>query len=385
MPGFYEFFCGGGMARAGLEPEWRCLFANDVDARKGAAYAANWGSEQLLIADVASLRAADLPGRADLAWASFPCQDLSLAGAGAGLDGARSGAFWDFCSAMRALAAEGREPRVIALENVAGVLTSKGGADFAAICAALQGLGYRFGAVTIDAAHFLPQSRPRVFFVATCRNDPPPPWLISPGPPSHHTSTALERAASALPSAVAADWLWWRAPEPPRANLRLVDCLEEDSDGTRWHSIEQTQRLLTVLSPASRRDIALARESGDSAIGALFRRTRPDGSGGVRVQAEARFDGLAGCLRTPGGGSSRQFLIVVRGDKTRTRLMTPREAARLMGLPDSYALPPLATDAFHLVGDGVAMPVVRFLSENLLLPLISHRGASDPPLRAKSA
>ena len=39
---------------------------------------------------------------ADLAWASFPCQDLSLAGAGAGLDGARSGAFWAFCSAMRA-------------------------------------------------------------------------------------------------------------------------------------------------------------------------------------------------------------------------------------------------------------------------------------------
>ena len=118
MPDFYEFFCGGGMARAGLEPEWRCTFANDVDARKGAAYAANWGSEELRIADVASLRAADLPGQADLAWASFPCQDLSLAGAGAGLDGARSGAFWGFCSAMRGLAADGRAPRLIALENV---------------------------------------------------------------------------------------------------------------------------------------------------------------------------------------------------------------------------------------------------------------------------
>ena len=93
------------------------------------------------------------------------------------------------------------------------------------------------------------------------------------------------------------------------------------------------------MSPASRRDVALARESGESAIGALFRRTRPDGVGGVRVQAEARFDGLAGCLRTPAGGSSRQFLIVVAGEKTRTRLLTPREAARLMGLPDSYMLP----------------------------------------------
>ena len=119
---------------------------------------------------------------ADLAWASFPCQDLSLAGAGAGLDGARSGAFWGFCSAMRALVAEGRAPRAIALENVGGVLTSKGGEDFVAICAALQGLGYSFGALTIDAAHFLPQSRPRVFFVAVRRGDAPPVWLVSPGP-----------------------------------------------------------------------------------------------------------------------------------------------------------------------------------------------------------
>ena len=385
MPGFYEFFCGGGMARAGLEPEWRCLFANDVDARKGAAYAANWGSEQLLISDVASLSATDLPGHADLAWASFPCQDLSLAGAGAGLDGARSSAFWGFCSAMRVLSAGGRAPHVIALENVAGVLTSKGGTDFVAICAALQGLGYRFGALTIDAAHFLPQSRPRVFFVAVRRADPLPLWLVSAGPPPHHASTALKRAASALPPVVAADWLWWRAPEAPRANLRLVDCLDADTAEPRWRSADETERLLAALSSASRRDVALARESGGRAVGALFRRTRPDGSGGVRVQAEARFDGLAGCLRTPGGGSSRQFLIVVDGDKTRTRLLTPREAARLMGLSDSYALPARATDAFHLVGDGVATPVVRFLSETLLLPLVGHRLERSAVLRAKIA
>jgi DNA (cytosine-5)-methyltransferase 1 len=385
MPGFYEFFCGGGMARAGLGPEWRCLFANDVDARKGAAYAANWGSDELRIADVASLRAADLPGQADLAWASFPCQDLSLAGGGAGLDGAHSGAFWGFCSAIRALAVDGRSPRLIALENVAGVLTSKGGADFAAICRALQDLGYRFGALTIDAAHFLPQSRPRVFFVAIHRREVPPAWLDSPVPPPHYASIGLKRAALALPPAVAADWLWWRAPEPPCANLSLADCLDEDPDERRWHSLEETERLLGALSPASRRDVALAQESGERAIGALFRRTRPNGAGGVRVQAEARFDGLAGCLRTPGGGSSRQFLIVVTGDETRTRLMTPREAARLMGLPDSYALPPRATDAFHLVGDGVATPVVRFLSENLLLPLVSNRLEDAPALRAKRA
>src|SRR5271170_244107 len=385
MPGFYEFFCGGGMARAGLEPEWRCLFANDVDPRKGAAYAANWGSEQLRIADVASLRAVDLPGSVDLAWASFPCQDLSLAGAGAGLDGARSGAFWGFSSTMRALAAQGRAPLLIVLENVVGVLTSKGGADFAAICTALQGLGYRFGALTIDAAHFLPQSRPRVFIIAIRRAEALSARLVSPGPPSHHASAALRRAAAALAPPLAADWLWWRLLEPPRANLRLADCLDNDPNEARWHSIQQTERLLAALSPASRRDIELARASGEPAIGALFRRTRPDSAGGVRVQAEARFDGLAGCLRTPGGGSSRQFLIVVAGDRTHTRLMNPREAARLMGLPDAYVLPARATDAFHLVGDGVAAPVVRFLSERLLLPLMGLGRERDLALRAKSA
>jgi DNA (cytosine-5)-methyltransferase 1 len=385
MPGFYEFFCGGGMARAGLEPEWRCLFANDVDARKGAAYAANWGTAELRVADVALLRTDDLPGWADLAWASFPCQDLSLAGAGAGLDGARSGAFWGFHATMRALKAEGRAPRIIALENVAGVLTSKGGADFAAICAALQGLGYRYGALTIDAAHFLPQSRLRVFLVAVRRGEAPPAWLVSPGPPPHHASAALRRAAMALSTAVAADWLWWRLPEPSRANLRLIDCLDEESLDSRWHRVEETESLLTALSPASRRDVARARESGDRRIGALFRRTRPDGVGGVRVQAEARFDGLAGCLRTPGGGSSRQFLIVIAGEKTRSRLMSPREAARLMGLPEAYVLPARATDAFHLVGDGVATPVVRFLSERLLLPLLGRTGERCSALEAKRA
>jgi DNA (cytosine-5)-methyltransferase 1 len=383
IPGFYDFFCGGGMARAGLGPEWRCLFANDVDPRKGAAYSANWGSDVLAIADVAALSAGDMPGEADLAWASFPCQDLSLAGAGAGLDGRRSGAFWGFCAAMNKLNAEGRAPRLIALENVGGVLTSKGGADFVAICGALRELGYRFGALTIDATHFLPQSRPRVFFLAVRRSLSVPARLLSVVAPAHYASTVLRRVAAALPTTLAADWLWWRAPEPPRGNVRLVDCL--DKEPSRWHETRQTEALLAALSPASRRDVALARESGERCVGAVFRRTRPNGLGGVRVQAEARFDGLAGCLRTPAGGSSRQFLIEVRGQTTRTRLMSPREAARLMGLPDSFKLPVRANEALHLAGDGVAAPVVRFLSDHLLLPLLRENEEHAPPPRAGRA
>ncbi len=68
MPDFYEFFAGGGMARAGLGKGWNCLFANDIDAKKGASYATNWGRERLEIRNVGELETTDLPGCADLAW-----------------------------------------------------------------------------------------------------------------------------------------------------------------------------------------------------------------------------------------------------------------------------------------------------------------------------
>src|SRR6185436_17232217 len=127
-----------------------------------------------------------------------------------------------------------------------------------------------------------------------------------------------------------------------------------------------TARLLDLMGPLHR--ARLAAVSG-RAVGAVFRRTRIED--GMTVQrAEVRFDGLAGCLRTPRGGSSRQAIVVVEAGAVRSRLMTPREAARLMGLPDSYALPRTATAALHVAGDGVAVPVVRWLARELLEPLL---------------
>ena len=130
-PVFYEFFAGGGMARAGLGSGWTCTFANDFDPVKAQGYCANWGDRELKCCDVAQIAVSELRGIADLAWASFPCQDLSLAGDGRGLGVAasaaatRSGAFWPFWALMQALAGERRAPRMIVLENVCGVLSSR--------------------------------------------------------------------------------------------------------------------------------------------------------------------------------------------------------------------------------------------------------------------
>lgn len=165
-PGFYEFFAGGGMVRAGLGKGWDCLFSNDIDAKKAQSYTANFGSDEFWQGDVRDIPLDQLSGSADLAWASSPCQDLSLAGKRAGLDGARSQAFWSFWDHMLKLRAEDRAPKLIALENVTGAVSSRGGADFMAMMTALAGGGYKFGAVVVDAAHFLPHSRQRLFVIA---------------------------------------------------------------------------------------------------------------------------------------------------------------------------------------------------------------------------
>jgi DNA (cytosine-5)-methyltransferase 1 len=179
---FYELFAGAGMTREGLGPDWQCTFANDIDATKARSYVANFGARELKLRDVANLTTADLPGHAELAQASPPCQDVSLAGDRAGLDGSRSNAFWPFWRLMQGLCAEERAPRLIVIENVTGLLTSHGGKDFDAICNALTGAEYRFGPLIIDAAMFVPQSRERVFIVAINAALPIPSRLVADRP-----------------------------------------------------------------------------------------------------------------------------------------------------------------------------------------------------------
>lgn len=364
------------MARTGLGDDWSCLFANDIDPVKSRAYAVNHGSDGLLVEDVWRLSAADLPGCADLAWASFPCQDLSLAGPGGGLRGSRSKTFWAFWRLVRGLDREGRAPRVVALENVPGVLTANGGRDFATIASAFSGRGYRFGAVVIDAVKYVPQSRPRVFVLGVRKDVLVPAALRAFGPTEFHPP-ALRAAQSRLSSAALSKWIWWRMTSPPARNYGLADLIEDEPRGVAWHANDETQYILGLMSPRNRAKVEMMTSLRRRVVGAVYRRTRLDGSGGKLQRAEVRFDDVAGCLRTPEGGSSRQTILVVDGASVRSRLLSPREAARLMGLPDDYVLPEKYNDAYHLLGDGVVAPVVRHVADSIIEPLLERRAFSS--------
>lgn len=375
---WYEFFAGGGMARLGLGGRWRCVFANEWCGKKAAAYQARFGPcEELRVDDVAKISTNDLPGQADLAWASFPCQDLSLAGSGAGLGGERSGTFMPFWTLVEGLAREGRGPRIVVLENVVGTLTSHGGKDFAAIIDAFAKSGYSVGCLVVDAMRFVPQSRPRLFFIGALSGLPIPKRLISSAPSDPWHPKSLRTARERLPRHLDEGWLWWRLPMSSESVRPLSSIIEDEPTGVAWHAPAETKYLLGLMSPRHRCKVEKAKAMETRIVGTVYRRTRPDKDGKGIQRAEVRFDNVSGCLRTPVGGSSRQTIIIIEGNRVRSRLLSPREAARLMGLPESYSLPSNYNDAYHLLGDGLVVPVVAWLEKHLLYPLAVCKGAGQ--------
>ncbi|HER26538.1 MAG TPA: DNA cytosine methyltransferase, partial [Rhodospirillales bacterium] len=294
MGKFYEFFAGGGMARMGLGPQWTCMFANDFDKKKSQTYRQNWNDNVLKTTDVHNIKTSDLPDCADLSWGSFPCQDLSLAGGGAGLNGNRSGTFWPFWSLMEDLAKEGRAPRIIVLENVCGTLTSHGGKDFSAICSALSKVNYRFGAVVIDAAFFVPHSRPRLFIIAM-REDLEIPFSITRSKPSTiwHTHTLLE-AYNKLDEETKGRWIWWNIQTPEKRKSRFGDLIEDNPASVHWHTQEETGRLLSMMSNVNLAKVTKAQNLSQCTVGTIYKRTRIDECGCKVQRAEIRFDDVAG-------------------------------------------------------------------------------------------
>ena len=365
---FYEFFCGAGMVRLGLGPEWTCLLANDNDDDKAMSYARNFTVHALKIDDVACLTATDLPGHADLAWSSFPCKDISVAGGRAGLEGERSATFWDFWGLMMALRREGRAPRLVVIENVCGLITGHCGKDFVALCDAFTEGGYRIGAMVIDASLFVPQSRPRVFIIGVDATLPIPAEIVMDQPDLTFHDDAVVKALRRQKAAP----IWFKLPIPPPHGLTLRDIL--DDQAREWDPSAKTAELIGKMEKPHLDRLEEDKRAGELVVRSLNYRTR----NGI-PQWESRDDLIANCLRTGSGGSSVQHLLFVDGPSVWTRKITPLEYARAMGLPESYQLPSARGATYDLIGDGVSPPVVQHLARYVLEPLLGRTHAVVEP------
>ena len=349
-PRLIEFFAGSGLVACGLQGLFNTVWANDICVKKARVYAANHSAASFHTGDIQSVNGRWVP-QAHLSWASFPCQDLSLAGMTGGIEAARSGLVWQW---LRVLDEMSSRPKVLLAENVVGLISTAGGKNYRLLHMALQERGYRVGAMLVNARHFVPQSRPRIFVVAVAADVEIPAALIDAGPNWLHND-AIQRVAKGLPG-----WLWWSMPEPGPLQVSLADIVEWDAPSDDTVVVNKN----LAMMPEKHRQRLLTATSDETVIATGYKRTR----NGKQV-LEVRFDGLAGCLRTPEGGSSRQLLILKRNGEIRTRLITVREAARLMGAPERFIIPGGYNDGYKAMGDAVAAPVATYLGRHLLRPL----------------
>ena len=347
--GFLDFFAGSGLVTEALRDEFRAVWANDNSRKKAEVYRINHGSGHFDGRSIEEVGGDDVPDAA-VSWASSPCQDLSLAGNLDGIHGERSGMIWHWLRVMREMG--NRRPPIVVIENVAGLVSAKQGEYYRTLHRALGALGYKAGAMLLDAVAWIPQSRPRIFVIGVPK-DLPVDAYADVGPNWLHPES-VQAARRGLP-----DWVWWKLPKPPARRVHLEDIVEWDAE---HHDEARSKRHLALI--ADKHQTKLLQELANGfRVAPGYRRTRE------RQVLELRFDGIAGCLRTPEGGSSRQYLVIKKEGRLVTRLITIREAARLMGAPETYRLPAGYNDAYASLGDAVAVPPVRHLGEHLLAPL----------------
>ncbi|MCX6992920.1 MAG: DNA (cytosine-5-)-methyltransferase [Kiritimatiellaeota bacterium] len=356
-----EFFAGIGLMRMGLEQAgWQVIWANDIDEDKMKMYRGHFADDNahFHLGDVHAIAPDDIP-TVELATASFPCNDLSLAGARRGLAGQNSGAFWGFVNAIKGMG--NRRPPLVMLENVAGFLTSNDGNDFRDACLALNELGYAVDAFIIDAAFFVPQSRQRLFLIGK-REKRKTAQIAE--PPSFYESQCRPFAL--------ADFILWHPdirwslgnlPSIAKKKTGLADILEDlPANSAYWWSRQRAEYLLSQMSDKHKAIADKMIAGKEMTYGTVFRRVRHG-----RSMAELRTDGIAGCLRTPRGGSGRQILFAAGRGRYAVRLLTPKECARLMGA-DHFKITVPMNQALFGFGDAVCVPVIRWIADNYLIP-----------------
>jgi len=370
-----EFFAGIGLMRIGLESAgWRVAFANDIEPDKRRMYQDHFGNaDEFVLGDIHNLRSAQIPS-VGLATASFPCNDLSLAGARHGLAGEQSSAFWGFVDILRSMKQEGRQPPLVLLENVPGFLSSNEGRDFEEALLALNNLGYAVDSFIIDAARFVPQSRQRLFVIGIKTNQTA---VLNETPGFYESDARPASLASFILLHPDINWRIRPLPPLPHCTLRLEDVIEDlPLNNPMWWSRQRSEYMLSQMSP-KHAAMAQAMIRGDRIrYGTVFRRVRNG-----KCMAELRTDGVAGCLRTPRGGSGRQILLAAGQGRFNVRLLTPRECARLMGA-DDFAIKVTLNQALFGFGDAVCVPAISWIAHNYLNPVWSEEYAepSCPPL-----
>lgn len=347
VPRSIDFFAGSGLVSEAMSGIFNTVWANDISDKKRDVFVANHPPEIFHLGSIEDVNGENLPEH-ELSWASFPCQDLSIAGNQNGINAQRSGMVWQW---LRVLDEAKKRPPIVVAENVVGLITSKNGENYLALHQALIKRGYKVGAVLLDAINWVPHSRPRIFVIGVDSKLPITTFTNKEAIWCH--SDAIKKVAK-----LTDDWVWWDIPKPPIRTSTIEALVDYNAPVFEG---EKASKHLSLIPKQHMAKMVECVKFGQKVFPG-YKRMRA----GKQV-LELRFDGVAGCLRTPAGGSSRQYLVIYNGKNFDIRLLTVRETARLMGASDSFSLPGSYNDGYRAMGDAVALPAAQYLARELLI------------------
>ena len=343
---FVDLFAGiGGFRRAFERKGGNCIFTSEWDRFSQQTYAANFPDEQPIYGDITKISSDEIPDH-DILLAGFPCQPFSIAGVSKKNALGRPHGF--ACEAQGTLffhlarIISVKRPQAFLLENVKNLESHDGGNTFRVIKDVLkEELGYQLFTKVIDAKHFVPQHRERIFLVGF-REPTDFSWE------SLEIPTHAPRLGSIL----------HKPGEQPEERYTRAD-------GTPHPKYTLTNHLWKYLQ-----DYAAKHKAKGNGFGfGLF------GPDDVARTLSARYykDGSEILISQPGQNPRR---------------LTPRECARLMGFDKEgdtpFRIPVSDTQAYRQFGNSVAVPVVEAIAEQML-PHVVADAESQLRLRLKSA
>lgn len=300
-----DLFAGIGGTRLGFWQTGKVevVFSSEINKFSVKTYEANYGD--VPVGDITQVDAADIPDH-DILVGGFPCQAFSQAGLKKGFNDTRGTLFFDIARILQA-----KRPKAFLLENVRNLVSHDHGKTFEVITSTLDELGYELYYRVLSSKDYgVPQNRQRIYIVGFDREQVP--------------------FASCF-----------AFPEPTSpADLKLGQILEQN--------VDPKYTISDKLWDGHQR-----RRRDNSAAGKGF--------GYSLFNAESPYANTISARYYKDGS---EILIAQEGKNPRK--LTPREAARLQGFPESFIIPVSDTQAYRQFGNSVSVPVIHAIALQML-------------------
>jgi DNA (cytosine-5)-methyltransferase 1 len=321
---FIDLFAGiGGVRQAFESVGGKCVYTSEIDESAIKTYKANFNCEHKIDGDITKVNESNIPSH-DILCAGFPCQPFSIAGVSKRsslgiphgfLCGTQGTLFFDVARIIGY-----HKPKIVFLENVKNLLSHDKGKTFAVIEKTLIDLGYFVSKRVIDARHYVPQHRERIFIVA------------------NRINKVIDLQKIILPN----EQQQLKSVFHSKNNINKQDIankyINEKGDINKKYTL--TDKLWKYLQDYAEKHRAKGNGFGFGLC--------KDNSVSRTLSARYYKDGSE---------------ILIYNKNSNPRRLTPRECARLMGFHESFKIVVSDTQAYKQFGNSVVIPVVKTVAE----------------------